>query len=234
MKLSVDEIIKTYHDVKSIRKTAKITGYSKSGIEYLLKSNGIKLYPKTRSGNENSNKKFIETLDQDHPRVLVRNFEFMYEHYINKKMSIPEISKLLHVSKTTVITGLDQCGIQKRSKKEALKGKSRPNAQGSKNRNWKGGITGWRKLARGRLNEHFVRPVMQRDNFTCQWCNSKKNIVVHHHIRSFMEIVNIVRQKINEVNVESFVNEIVNEHKLNDGITICKKCHDNYHKENRK
>jgi 5-methylcytosine-specific restriction endonuclease McrA len=109
-----------------------------------------------------------------------------------------------------------------------------PSVQGSKNHNWKGGLTGWRKLARGRLNEHFVRPVMERDSFTCQWCNSKKQIVVHHHKRSFMEIVNIIEGVVNRNDIEEFVNAIVNEHTIDDGITLCKLCHDKYHKENGK
>lgn len=33
MKKTLDEIIKIYNDTKSIRKTAELTGYSKSGIE---------------------------------------------------------------------------------------------------------------------------------------------------------------------------------------------------------
>lgn len=234
MKLSIQEIIKIYHEVKSIRKTATLSGYSKSGVEYLLKKNNIKLFSKNRNGDENSSRKAIENLNINDPRKLVRDPIYMFELYVQNKMSIPEIANKLQISNTTVITGLNQCGIKRRSKKEALKGKSRPNVQGSKNINWRGGITGWRKLARGRLNEHFVKPIMERDNFNCQWCFSKKNIVVHHHVRSFMEIVNIVRQRINELNIEDFVNEIVKEHKLKDGITICKICHDNFHKEHGK
>lgn len=231
MKSTIEEVIRVYLEVKSIRKTAELTGYSKSGVQYLLINNGVELFPKSRSGKENSQSKAISNLSKNDPRRLVRDPEYMRELYITKQMSIPEIASLLGLSNSTVITGLKQCNIKRRTIKQALTGKPRPNSQGSKNHNWKGGLAGWRKLARGRLNEHFVRPVMKRDGFVCQWCNSKKNIVVHHSKRSFMDIVYIVRQKCNEDNLEEFVNLIVEEHCLEDGITLCKKCHDTYHKE---
>ena len=228
---SKEEIIKIYLEVRSIRKTAELTGYSKSGVQYLLFSNKVTTFPRNRAGFENAAHKAIQNLDPDNPRRLVRDPVYMRNLYIDKKMSIPEIAVHLGLSNTTVITGLKQCNIRLRSKKEALSGKPRPNAQGSKNRNWKGGLAGWRKLSRGRLNEYFVRPIMQRDNFTCQWCSSKKNIVVHHHRRSFMQIVNLVKISCDERNIDSFVDAIVKEHTLKDGITICKICHDAYHKE---
>jgi hypothetical protein len=234
MKTSIEKVIETYFEVKSIRKTAKLTGYSKSGVEYLLKSNGVVLYARNRAGAENSSRKAILELEPNDPQRLVRDPNHMKELYLDKKMSLPEIAKLFGISSSTVLTGLKQCGIKTRTKKQALKGKPKPNSQGSKNHNWKGGLSGWRKLARGRLNEHFVRPVMERDNFTCQWCGSKKNIVVHHNKRSFMEIVSLIRHQYDEKDIDNFVSAIVDEHKLDDGTTLCKVCHDKFHKENGK
>jgi 5-methylcytosine-specific restriction endonuclease McrA len=234
MKSTIEKVIQTYLEIKSIRKTAELTGYSKSGVEYLLKANSIALFARNRGGSESSSSKAILELDPSDPRRLIRDPVYMNELYINKKMSLPDIASLLGLDSVTVLTGLKQCGIKRRTKKESTLGKAHPNAQGSKNHNWKGGLSGWRKLARGRLNEHFVSPIMKRDNFSCQWCGSKKNIVVHHHKRSFMEIVNLVRQKCDETDIDRFVTLIVSEHSLEDGITICKICHDNYHKEHGK
>jgi hypothetical protein len=234
MKSSINEVIETYLKVKSIRKTAELTGYSKSGVEYLLKSNNVVLFSRNRSGSENSIRKAILDLDSSDSRRLVRDPVYMRQLYIEKQMSVPEIAEYLKLSNTTVITGLQQCNIELRTISEALKGKPRPKSQGSKNHNWKGGLSGWRKLARGRLNEHFVRPIMQRDNFTCQWCKSKKNIVVHHHKRTFMEIVNLIKSQYDEKDIDVFVDMIVKEHSLDDGITICKICHDSFHKEHGK
>lgn len=231
MKKSRKEVIKTYKEFKSIRKVAELTGYSKSGVEFILKIENVELFPRSRNGAENSASKSIQNLDPFDPRRLVRNPNVMRVLYVMERLSIPEIAKQLGVSKSTVITGLKQCHIKRRSKSAALKGKARPSVQGSKNTNWKGGITGWRKLSRGRLNEHFVSPVMKRDGFTCQKCGSKKKLVVHHHKRTFMQIVNLVKQTTDQNDLETFVAAIVNEHKLDDGITWCKVCHDNYHKE---
>lgn len=234
MKSTIDEVIKIYLEVKSIRKTAELTGYSKSGIHYLLISNNIELFSRNRSGRENSSYKAILLLDPSDPRRLVRDPTYMKSLYVDKKMSIPEIAKLMGLRSSTVLTGLKQCNIRRRTKRDSLLGKPRPNSQGSKSHNWKGGLSGWRKLARGRLNEHFVRPVMQRDNFLCQWCSSKKNIVVHHNQRSFMQIVNFVKLSYNETDIDAFVDAIVKEHSLDDGITLCKKCHDKFHKDHGK
>ncbi len=233
MKATIEEVIKTYKNVKSIRKTAKLTGYSKSGVGYLLKSHNVEMFPRIRCGAESSSRKFIESLDDENPRKLVRNYDYMFNLYVTQKMSLPEISRLLKVDEKTVLTGLKQCGIKRRTIKEALLGQSRPSAQGSNNHNWKGGLSGWRKLARGRLNEHFVYPIMKRDGFRCQWCLSIKNLVVHHHKRSFMDIVNGVRNMCDENDLENFVALIVKEHRLDDGITLCKKCHDSFHKKRK-
>jgi hypothetical protein len=234
MKATVEKVIQTYLEVKSIRKAAELTGYSKSGVQHLLTTNNVALFPRSRGGAENSSRKAILDLDASNPRRLVRNTGYMTDLYIDKKMSVPEIALQLGISTATVFTGLERCGIASRTIEEALTGKPRPASQGSKNHNWKGGLSGWRKLARGRLNEHFVRPIMKRDNFSCQWCGSKKNIVVHHHKRSFMEIVNLVRQQCDEKDIDQFVKLIISEHSLDDGITLCKKCHDNHHKEHGK
>ena len=49
-----------------------------------------------------------------------------------------------------------------------------------------------------------------------------------------MDIVNIVRKDIDESDTMIFVDAIVKEHKLDDGITLCKVCHDNHHRINGK
>ena len=227
-------VIEKYKILKSMRKVADELCISKSGVEHILKRVGVDRFPQGRSGNENSIRKAIGDSSDSNPSKQVRSASLMYELYVDKNLSTTEIGAKLGLSPSTVLTGLAQCGIKPRSISAALKGKPRYNSQGSKNHNWKGGLSGWRKLARGRLNEHFVRPIMERDNFKCTWCDSKKNIVVHHDTRSFMQIVKKVESKVHREDVEKFVNAIVDEHNLSDGVTLCKKCHDSYHKENGK
>jgi 5-methylcytosine-specific restriction endonuclease McrA len=224
-------VVETYLAVKSIRKTAQMTGYSKTGVEWILKKTDTPRFERSRSGKENSLSKAIASRPDQDPSQMVRNQEVMQRLYLEEKLSVPAIANQLGTSRTTVLTGLRTCGIQLRSKSEALKGRARPNAQGSKNANWKGGLSGWRKLARGRLNEHFVRPIMERDGFQCQWCGSKQPLVVHHHKRSFQEIVEKIALKISKSEIEDFVNAIVIEHSLDDGVTLCAPCHNQYHAE---
>jgi len=234
MKEKHKEVIDIYLETKSIRKTAKITGYSKTGVSYVLELHKIKSFPRNRKGKENSIRKSMELLGPNHPRNLVRNKTWMTELYIKQKLSITQIAKSLGVAATTVITGLSQCKIPLRTKSEALKGKPKLNIRGANSVHWRGGLSGWRKLARCRLNQVFVRPIMERDNFQCTWCHSKQKIVVHHHRRRFMEIVNKVRLIVDENNILDFIDAIVKEHSLDDGITLCKICHDKFHKENGK
>ena len=68
----------------------------------------------------------------------------------------------------------------------------------------------------------------------CQKCGSRKNLEVHH-LRPFRDILRDVSKKLNlnlskynEWSVEElnlFREEIIKEHKLEDGITLCKLCH---------
>ena len=75
---------------------------------------------------------------------------------------------------------------------------------------------------------------MERDNFKCCWCTGNKSLVVHHHQRTFVDIVTAVRARLPTMDGEALLDAIVAEHKLEDGVTLCKKCHDAYHKEKGK
>jgi len=227
-----DLVLQKYYELGSYRKTAEVLSMSKTGVEYIVKKVGDPL-PQHRTGNQNSIRKAIAN-NPNSPSSKIRDPQLMEELYLNQKLSCKDIGIRLGIDPSRVKVGLEQCGIKQRTLSEELKGRPRPNSQGSKNHNWKGGLTGWRKLSRGRLNEHFVRPIMERDNFACQWCGSKKKIVVHHDKRTFMEIVRKVESKISREDVEEFVSGIVDEHDLSDGITLCKKCHDSHHKDNGK
>jgi len=54
------------------------------------------------------------------------------------------------------------------------------------------------------------KKVLSRDNHNCQFCNSKKNLIVHH------------------ITYNNLYNET-----LDDLITICSKCHMKFHRENK-
>lgn len=99
---------------------------------------------------------------------------------------------------------------------------------------WKGN-RGFNLDCRNRLYKPWIFEVLKRDKFICTMCGSKKNLHVHH-IRTLREIINIVLKR-NEISAikdidtkseiyERLILEVINEHKLNDGITVCLFCHD--------
>jgi hypothetical protein len=225
------KVVKTYLETKSIRETARRLGMSKGGVAYHLHKEGVPRFPRNRKGAENSSRKAIVA---GTPSAKVRDPKLMQEMYITRRMSTTAIGHLLGVDGKTVYVGLKQCGIKVRSRAEGLKGCAKPNYRGANHRDWKGGVSGWRKRCRGLLGPYWVRPVMERDGFKCQWCESPKKIVVHHHKRSFMDIVRVIRKRLPEATEDELIVAVVDEHTLKDGITLCKKCHDSHHKENGK
>lgn len=221
-------IKETYLRLKSVRKTAAALRIGKTGVEYALHQMDVPMFPRNRTGDENSQR---QNIDPDSPSGLVRNPSLMIGLYEVEHMSIPDIARAIGASRTAVITGLAQCGIVLRSKSDALRGKPRPSIRGARHYAWRGGSTSWRRCARHLLNSAWVFPVMKRDGFKCQFCGDTRNIEAHH-VRRFSDIVRVVKQTHDETHVEVFVDAIVAEHCLEDGLTLCAKCHDKYHKDN--
>lgn len=96
---------------------------------------------------------------------------------------------------------------------------------------WRGNID-FNNSCRRDLYNQWTFPVMERDNFKCTLCGSKKDIQVHH-IKPLREFINEVRVKYNiglftDYSAEELyplVQEVVTNHQLSDGVTVCKKCH---------
>ena len=218
-------VIKTYLKIKSIRKTAIEIGLSKTGVDYILNQMHIQKYSRNRFGGENSTRKALKGKS-----LKIRDKKIMRKLYIKDKLSTTEIARKFKTSPSTINRCLIQCGIKMRTPSQALKGKPCPNNRGSKHKDWKGGITHWRKRTRKLLNPVFVRPVMERDGFKCVLCGRKRKLVVHH-LFPFWKIVKRVKRRRSFKNEEEFINQIVAEHKLAYGITHCKLCHDEYHKK---
>jgi len=78
--------------------------------------------------------------------------------------------------------------------------------QGSKNANWKGGLT---ELVKGiRRSPEFYqwrKAVLERDKHTCQDCGATENLEAHH-IRSIIEYPEGIFD-------------------VDNGLTLCEKCH---------
>ena len=92
--------------------------------------------------------------------------------------------------------------------------------KGSKNWNWKGGITPENESIRHSHKYKVWRDeVFKRDNYTCQHCKQKcgngVNVILHaHHIKSFTQFKDLRFEVVN-------------------GITLCKQCHYILHTKER-
>ena len=76
-----------------------------------------------------------------------------------------------------------------------------------KNPNWKGGISPLRKLLEGTSKYRKWREkIFKRDDYTCQDCGNSGGELHAHHIKSFAEFP--------ELRLD-----------LDNGLTLCKKCH---------
>lgn len=93
--------------------------------------------------------------------------------------------------------------------------KGKPHLVGKKHWNWQGGID--KEHTRIKQTEEYKnwqQAVYKRDEWTCQKCGSKK-LIVAHHIKLF--------SKFPELRFE-----------INNGIVLCRKCHQNHHNPRKK
>lgn len=90
-----------------------------------------------------------------------------------------------------------------------------------------------RKRLRG-----WIKSIMVRDNFTCTVCGVSGGYLHTHHIRPLRNIIKTIftQNKIKKIEIvkskninqyEKLIQMVVDEHKMEDGITVCKQCHAN-------
>jgi len=100
---------------------------------------------------------------------------------------------------------------------------------GDKNPSWKGGVTPLHKLIRHSFkNRQWISDVFTRDNFICQRCGYDKGRILNaHHIKGFSRIME-------EYKIETYEDAMDCEElwNINNGITLCEKCHIAVHKNN--
>lgn len=108
-------------------------------------------------------------------------------------------------------------GIANRFKKGSQsgpkKGQKRPEITGDKNPNWQGGITPENLKLRKSIEYRLWREaVYARDNWTCQKCDEMKSGSFNaHHIQNFHQYPEL-------------------RFAINNGITFCEKCHNEFHR----
>jgi hypothetical protein len=119
-----------------------------------------------------------------------------------------------------------------RTRKQKIENGTLVFKKGINNPRWKG-ISDRKHILRTRLYSSWVKPVMERDGWKCTMCGQRKNLEVHHKV-PFREILikclSKFNKKIKELTNEEFEllwTDVLGEHSLDTGISLCKKCHSN-------
>ena len=137
-----------------------------------------------------------------------------------------KISKF-HKGKPTWNKGGIMSEKQKKEISRTLKGRPRPDLSGEKSHFWRGGITPLIRQIRNCFKYRQWRSdVFERDNYTCQICEKRGEVLNSHHIKSFKIILE--EYKIKTLEQVNNCEELWN---INNGRTLCEKCHrktDNY------
>ena len=105
-------------------------------------------------------------------------------------------------------------------------GKARIKYTGKNSPGWKGGKVRVNLLVRAlKKYKNWICKILQRDNYTCRKCNNKGGRLEIHHKKPLNIIIKEYKIKTYKDMVNC--NEIWD---LNNGITLCKKCHRKFHK----
>jgi hypothetical protein len=105
-------------------------------------------------------------------------------------------------------------GLSSKGRKVSMESRKKNSLSktGSKNPMWKGGITPNHKKIRNLFEIKLWRDaVLARDNYLCQKCNIGSDKLNAHHIKNFIKFLEL------RTSIEN-------------GITLCEKCHIKFHK----
>jgi predicted transcriptional regulator len=132
--------------------------------------------------------------------------------YVEEQLSSVEIAQRMKISPTTVSSWLRKSGVATREQiTERTREKLRAANLGDKRYNWKGGISGERRLERASMYMRLAREAcFQRDDYTCRCCNERGGKLNAHHVWPFQRF-------------PQWKYEVWNL------VTLCKSCHDKFH-----
>jgi len=110
------------------------------------------------------------------------------------------------------------------------KGLTFPIAYGDKSNLWRGGVNKINKpikrlIRDSNLYKDWRKKIMERDNYTCQFCNKRGvKLEVDHYPYSFSMILNSIKG-INKDNLNNIINDLPFFWDIENGRTLCKQCH---------
>lgn len=219
---TIAEIVRMYCDEKmSANQIAKRYHTTHRTVLSLLRQKGILL----RSMSEaqfNYRDKVIPDLFFDK--------EQLQDLHWNQNISCKELGHAIGVAPSTVRRQMHRLGVDTKDDSEAKVGLM----VGPNHPNWQGGKSSLYVLTREYCRVNLVPKVLERDDYTCQYCG-KTNVTLNvHHVISFKEIVDSIMEEHPELTTENIedkqklYNAIVNDERfldLGNLITLCKDCH---------
>ena len=115
------------------------------------------------------------------------------------------------------------------------KGSNNPNYKNKINRDqtgknnamWKGGLTPiFVTIRESTKYKEWRQSIFLRDNFTCQTCKEKGGVLNAHHKKPFSELIDEVREYLPLIPIFEASLIYTPLWDLDNGVTLCKKCHD--------
>lgn len=94
---------------------------------------------------------------------------------------------------------------------------------------------------RAQLYKIWTYPILARDNFKCCLCEKNTKLQVHH-IKPLRDFISESKTELGNIDISNqdnfwkLIQLVISKHKLEDGITVCSKCHaeiDKYYHENK-
>lgn len=172
--------------------------------------------------SEETKKKILESRKwYKHSEETKRKIRENHSHYwLGKhfpeetKRKLSEVRKNKKQSKETIEKRVSHFRGKKRIPfSKEWKQKMSLSKKGNNNPKWKGGVSSKNHIIRNGIEIRLWREsVFARDNWTCQKCKNKGIILRAHHIQNFSQYPEL-------------------RFAIDNGITLCKKCHIEFHKK---
>lgn len=194
-----------------ISELAKQTGVPASTLYDWRRESGIPRNSRSVYVNDELREKIRSKMTMDPDGGLS---EEAVRLYTDKELSTVDIASRLGVSSVTIGQWLERAGVDRRQHPtRRTREKLRQANLGEKRYNWKGGITPSRVRLRNSLEMKLAREeCFERDDYTCQSCGKRGGRLNAHHIWPFHRFPDL-------------------KFEVNNLVTLCKKCHDDFHKK---
>ncbi len=108
---------------------------------------------------------------------------------------------------------------------------------GENNPMWAGGVTKLYSIVQRGIWATWKFPILERDEFECQKCGYHGKDLEVHHIRRYADIRDSIISKNPSLSIEKWKDRnvlaklIIEDHRINEGVTLCKSCHKSIHSE---